>query len=460
MNLSVQNISVCFSHKTALDSVSIEFMAGKIHILIGENGAGKSTLTNVICGDLYPTSGSIFINNKKVTFKSPADAIKNGIVCVHQHPFLAQSISIKENLQLGLHHFNKEEAYKLLKEWLPDVKPGTLVKNLGGDERFFTSLCGALLKKPALLILDEPSALLDLQQREQLFSKLRKFADDGMNIIVITHYMEEAKKYADTITYLEKGRITDSASEFLNKKITAENYSYTNTKKTDLQLVCKNLNSRPVNKPAIFDINFTAKAGEITLICGAVESGRETLEDLICAMSDAPSSGIYSIEKSDKKITYKIKKGNLTRRKLEKSGFSFGIIPSDKTFRGSNPQLSILQLLTGNIKGKQSELEKLAGNLIKKADINININEKASCLSGGMLQRLILERELAKKPDILILCEPVQGLDVISIQNFCNRFEELAAEGKIVLILSSSEFPEHVCHKIYNLNNGLLQEVR
>jgi len=465
MNLGLQNISVQYSHKIVLSDVTTEFASGQIHMLIGQNGAGKSTLVKVICGDILPTSGKIFIDNTEVQIKNPQIGIKNGIVCVHQNPLLAKSISIKENLILGLNKFDKEKANELLKQWLPDVKPSTLVKDLGGDQRFFTSLCGALLKNPKLLILDEPSALLDLSQRENLFNALKNFAAQGMNIIVITHNMDEAKKYADTITYLEDGVITTPKSEFLNQDLNAldsktlskHKIETSDSKKNNTYIQFENLESRPVNKPSIFDVSFTAKAGEITLVNGAVESGRETLEDLICGMYNLRSKGNIKIHKNEIDYNFKIKSG-FNRRKLEKSDIQFGIIPSNKNFRASNPKLTVLQLLTSGIKGRKNQLEEYAEKLIQKAEINITTKETAACLSGGMLQRLILEREIAKNPDILILCEPVQGLDVLTSQKLCQRLIELSNNGKILLVLSSSQFPTEICEKIFDLQNGFIKE--
>lgn len=469
MNLTLKNISVHYAHKIVLNDVSTEFNQGQIHMLIGQNGAGKSTLVKVICGDILPTSGQIFIDGAEVQIKNPQIGIKNGIVCVHQNPLLAKSISIKENLILGLSTYNKEKANALLKKWLPDIKESTLVKDLGGDQRFFTSLCGALLKNPKLLILDEPSALLDLSQRENLFSALKTFAAEGMNIIVITHNMDEAKKYADTITYLEDGVITKAKTEFLNQDLnTLDSSAFilssnnpdlenNDSKRNKTYIQFENLESRPVNKPSIFDVTFCAKGGEITLVNGAVESGRETLEDLICGMYSLRSKGNIKIHKDDSDYSFKITSG-FSRRKLEKSDFCFGIIPSNKHFRASNPKLSVLQLLTSGIKGSRIQLEEYAEKLIKKADIQITTKETASCLSGGMLQRLILERELAKNPDVLILCEPVQGLDVLTSQKLCQKLIELSDKGKIVLVLSSSQFPTEICKKVYDLQNGFIKE--
>lgn len=467
LNLSVQNIVLKYPKKSVLNGVSVDFDHSQIHALIGENGAGKSSLIKIICGDILPTEGKILLNNVDAEIKSPADAIKHGIVCVHQRPLLADGITIMENLMLGAAKFDKKKALSLLEEWLPGVSARTLVKNCSGDMRFFTSLVGALLKKPEILILDEPSALLDSKQRDFLFEKLKAFAAGGMNIIVITHFMDEAKKYGDTVTYLEEGLVSKPKADFFMRQGASGadlRDKSENSGKDNFTLSFHHLTSLPFDKPAIRDFSFTAKGGQITLILGQAEDGRETLEDAICGMSGAKESGQLQIKAPEKEFNFTIKKGNFTRRQLEKSPFRFGIIPSNKTFRGSNPNLTIFQLLStfDSRKNKSDTASKReqALSLIKKADVNISLNDKAEYLSGGMLQRLILEREIGKNPDILILCEPVQGLDSISTSKLCQRIQKIAEEGKIVLVLSSSEFPQEICHKIYKLEKRDLREVK
>lgn len=479
MKIEVKNISVKYPLKTVLKNVSQCFCDKKIHILIGENGAGKTTLTKVLCGDLIPDSGHIYINDQEVHFKSPKDAIDKGIICVHQTPLLAEEISVKENLLLGLSQFNKKDFDLITGKWLKNIKLSTATKNLGGDERFFTALSTALLKKPSVLILDEPSALLDFSQRDFLFNNLRDFADSGMTIIIITHNMEEARKYGDTITYLHEGEVKPSDESFINRQ---EKFSLeqSTSKNSGTYIEFKNLTSRPIDKPAIFDINFTAYAGELTLICGTTESGRETLEDLICGMTDKTSgnncSGTLTFHKSgqlnrmngdspqlmtNKHIhgdssQFKLKKKSFSRYTLEKSGIKIGIMPSNKDYRGSNPNLTVFQILTGKINGNRKKLIDHSMRIIKNADIKIKPQDKAVCLSGGMLQRILLEREIDNNPDILILCEPLQGLDVISSEKLCKRLLKLASEeSKIILILSSSEFPKEICTSVYNLNSGI-----
>ena len=163
-----------------------------------------------------------------------------------------------------------------------------------------------------------------------------------------------------------------------------------------------------------------------------------------------------SAPENPRHFSFSIKNGNFTRRKLEKSPFTFGIIPSNKTFRASNPELTILQLLTAGAKVQKDKDEKFSAlSIIKNADVNISPYDKAGYLSGGMLQRLILEREIAKNPDILILCEPVQGLDSERTEKVFKSIRDFADMGKIVIVLASSDFPRKICDSIYTLEKSL-----
>lgn len=461
VNISVENLILQYPKKSVLCGLSASFESGKINILMGENGAGKSSLIKIICGDILPDSGKIIINGEEVKIRSAADGIKKGIVCVHQRPILADSISILENLSLGVKKFDRKKAEEELSKWLPRIKASLPVKNCSGEERFFISLSGALLKKPEVLILDEPSALLNLEEREYLFNKLRDFAQKGMNIIVISHYIDEAEKYGDRVTCLDNGkvlfslekgdsRLKEKLSE-LKKAIPSENK--TREHKSPLYLSFKNLTSIPKDKAAVRDFSFSARGGEITLIYGQAEDGRDTLEDIITGMNFAGQKGFLEINDDRRSFSYTLKKGNFTRRTLEKSPFKFGIIPSDKNFRGANPGLTIEQLLT--TMSSKSKDRDYSLNLIKKADVKILPEDKVSMLSGGMLQRLILEREIAKNPDILIMCEPLQGLDSERSRKVFEEIRKIADRGKIVIVLAAKDFPGEICEKIYRLEKSL-----
>lgn len=362
--LQLKDICVNYSYKKVLTGISTSFETGKIYSLLGENGAGKSTLAHVICGDIKPTSGTLYITHSEVHFNSPRDALEHGITCVHQRPLLSQSVTIFDNLRIGI----TKQQYKLLKKsdilsslmkiWLPEHQPSTPVKNLTEEEQFYVSLISALLKNPKLIILDEPPSVP--------VEKLRLLTEQGITIIMITHNLKEAVEKSDIIILLQNGLI---------------------------------LQESPADKITEAEIK----------------------------------QKLYGISKTVK-IPECIKQENLNENQIVHQFGKIGYIPTDKTFVASNPNLSILQLVTAfHPNGKQSALKEKAQNLLKNADVNIKLNEKASCLSGGMLQRIILEREIEENPEKLIMFNPTHGLDVEATERLYTILEKLSANGTEVI---------------------------
>jgi len=364
MHIKLSGIELTYSYKKVLRGVNVEFAEGGIHALLGENGAGKSSLMKILTGSIKPSSGKIFINGREVAFKKNADSLKAGIACVYQRPFLSDHISVKDNLKIGLKSkvfntgFAEAEKSGFLSGIDLDQKAGTL----SGDQRFFTAFTGSLLRNPEVLILDEPTALLDSEQSIQLFQKLRSLAEKGMNIILITHKKEDLK-YCDDITFLSEGLILDKQSDadFQNADIPEEN---------------------PENRKKVS-------------------------------------------EKLDAAECKKLRKENC------------GVIPSDKTYLASNPELTITQLVCSTFKesSKPAVLKTHTEDIIRKAGINILPGEKVKNLSGGMLQRLILERELYSNPKVIYLEDPYQGLDAASSRRLEERIKDCAAKGSKVVYL-------------------------
>ena len=328
MNLELRDISLKFSHKIVLQNLCLSFEQRKLHALLGENGAGKSTTANIICGELTPDKGELLLDGKPVTFRSPKDAIQHGICYVHQRPLLADYITVKENLLLGLNKEQKERLIPQAKKWLPEVKLNSFVKDYGADTRFFIALTSALIKSPELLILDEPSALLDDAQRTFLFENLRSLAKVGMNIIIITHNYDEAQKYCDTIDFLEDGKVikdykplehTLSVEELNNQKQVARN-----SEDFNIMGIC-------------------VQKGKITLVKGLAEDGLDEFErKLIGLRALRQAQGPQGL--NDKKL---------------------GIIPTDRKFTGSNPNLTIEQMLTAALEIPENQKPDIALQMIK-----------------------------------------------------------------------------------------------
>ena len=452
MDLALEDITLKFPHKTVLQNLCVRFSGGQLHALLGQNGAGKSTTANIICGELKPDSGKILLDGESVAFKTPRDAIAKEICYVHQRPMLADSISVKENLLLGL---NKEQKERLLLEaqkWLPGVELNTLVKNYGADTRFFIALTSALIKTPQILILDEPSALLNEEQEEFLFENLHQLASNGMNIIIITHNFEEAKKYCDTIDFIEEGQIIEKNE--LKQKGHIDPFDKLRDRKIDLRdrkIDLRDLggnfntNGNSTSQETIpFTYNnysFEITKGQITLIKGLAEDGMEELEKELIALRQAVPEFV---------------KGQGPRLFHDKK---IGLIPTDRKFTGSNPNLTIQQMLTAALDIPENQKPAAAKKMIEASGVNITALEKCSNLSGGMLQKLMFEREFYGAPEFLILCNPLQGLDVQTCERSYKRIMQAAQNGAYVLVLSYGAFPSEYSDKEYRISKGKLEEV-
>lgn len=401
MNLELRDICLKFSHKNVLQKLNVRFEEAQLHALLGENGAGKSTAANIICGELQPDSGQILIDGKPVVFHTPREAINRGICYVHQRPMLADSITVKENLLLGLNKEQKKRLEAVAQKWLADIELNSLTKKYGADTRFFIALTSALIKAPRILILDEPSALLDENQEKFLFENLRELAAGGMNIIVITHNYDEAKKYCDTVDYLEDGVLV------LKKELD--------------QVRPFPPRSLSLSKGAI-----SSNSGSIKLITGLPQNKLDEMEKTL----------IWENRALQRQRAHRTQGS----QRLSK-GPSTGFIPTDRKYTGSNPNLTIEQMLTAALDIPENQKPDVARKMIEASGVNIQPQEKCSCLSGGMLQKLMIEREFYNNPKSLILCNPLQGLDVKTCRKTCERIQKAAQEGADVLVLSYGEFP-------------------
>lgn len=459
-SLAVSHISKHYSRKKALDDVSLSFETGSVYALLGENGAGKSTLASLLSGDAEPTTGGILLDGQPVSFRSPHDAISSGITMVRQQPLLADELSVLENCILGNEKtgaagsLKKQDAAAELEEiqraWfflvLLSKKAGTLT----APERFFASLLANLYKKPRFLLLDEPSATLDEEQRKKLFTTLRdKAHQEDICIIFITHNIQEALDYADTITILQKGRvvyseditqekpaISDIADKLFARKESrgftfaaaqADRAAFISNDTPMLEL--RNVTVRPDEGAALFNINFSVPKGALTCIKGQRESGLDTLEDLITGMLDTADSRTSFRRNPSVSGTICFNGTELstplTPRFLRQH--ETAIIPFRKMIRGSHPELTVAELLGST--GADPE------SILKQVQTDIIPHEKVKALSGGMLQRLIIARELFSNPSFVIMSSPSYGLDRFSTGKIAETIAALLSQGITVLVL-------------------------
>ncbi|MDE7392430.1 MAG: ATP-binding cassette domain-containing protein [Treponemataceae bacterium] len=492
MTVETRGLTKSYPLKTALDRVSVSFAGGHIHALVGENGAGKSTLARLLCGDLLPTAGSILLDGTPVAFASPKDALRAGIVPVHQRPLLTTAITAHENIILQVQearakkplflHAPTAELRSLRDRWAEHLHLNALVKDLGGNMRFYVSLLGALLRKPRVLLLDEPSAFLDSSERTRLYQNLRTLADGGTNVIVITHSRAEATTCADSVTLLQNGTLIaqfDSPKDYDDwlkqhpaiapnemhggeslppapKQSFSASPSPRGAPLTPPSAPQKNalavmhLSSLPKNRPALLDASLTAAYGAITAVTGLQEAALDTLEDALTGMETASAAGFVTLTAADGASTT-VRASKVTPRLLR--AHRTAIVPSDRTFRAAHPDITVEQLLSVYAK---TDPRGTALRLIRRADVHITPEQSVAQLSGGMLQRLILTRELATAPALLMLCNPMQGLDIQAQATLCQTLVALARAGKAVLILGTQDFPLSLCQTVYALESGVL----
>ncbi len=496
MTVATCGLTKSYPLKTALDRVSVSFAGGHIHALVGENGAGKSTLARLLCGDLLPTAGSILLDGTPAAFASPKDALRTGIVPVHQRPLLATAITAHENIILQVQetrakkplflHAPTAELRSLRDRWAEHLHLNALVKDLGGNMRFYVSLLGALLRKPRVLLLDEPSAFLDSRERAHLYDNLRALADGGTNVIVITHSRAEATTCADSVTLLQNGTLVaqfgspkdyddwlaqhpgiapnemPGATQGGESLPPAPKQSFSappSTGDTPVTppsapqknaLTVTHLSSLPKNRPALLDASLTAAFGAITAVTGLQEAALDTLEDALTGMETSCAKGFVTLAAADgTRMTVRANK--VTPRLLR--AHRTAIVPSDRTFRAAHPDTTVEQLLSVYAK---ADPRGTALRLIRQANVHITPEQSVAQLSGGMLQRLILARELATAPVRLILCNPMQGLDIQAQVTLCQTLVALARAGTAIVILGTQDFPLSLCQYVYALEGGIL----
>ena len=457
--LSVSNVCKSYGNKTVLKNITCDFPAGNFFALLGENGAGKSTLASLICGEKSADSGTILFTGIKTC------------TLVHQRPLLADSLTVRDNIILGSEpvcslpflknvktdFIDFSAAHKKIEDvlhlWNIDADIGVKASSLSAAERFYAAFAASAYKNPDVFILDEPGSVLNETQKHALYPALRNFARSGRIVILITHQMSDALEYADSLVLLRAGKeavcMSVGDKEKTGKAVQEVLYGgktegqtkaappfagtpiLQNPDCTQAVLSVEHLSCAPSQGGALNDIGFKVYARKITCIYGHRANGLETLENLITGMKNCTYTGTVAVNGKAVKPSPRL---------LRDEGC--GIVPFNRTFRGSNPELSVEQILTVHLKpADRIKNADYARCLIKRAGITIGTDEKASALSGGMLQRLIIERETAENRKLLILSEPERGLDSRAVQALSERLRSLAESGTAVLLFISAGSP-------------------
>ena len=453
--VEMQDIVLRFPGVLANDHVNFSLRRGGIHALLGENGAGKSTLMNVLSGLYRPESGSIKVFGEPVDFHSPRDAIAKGIGMVHQHFMLVPTLSVTENILLGLDEprfFMKLSKYNkkilaLQEKFGLKVDPTAKIWQLSVGEQQRVEILKALYRGADILILDEPTAVLAPTEIDELISTMNALVAQGKSIIFISHKLNEVRSVANRLTVLRKGKVTAEgiSLEGLSRAQLAElmvgrkvifNVEKEHQEPGETVLEVKDLTgSNDRGLCAFKNISFKIREGEILGIAGVAGNGQSELVEAITGLRSCTGSILIN--------------GTEVINQSPRASMDCGLahIPEDRTGVGSAPNLSV----TNNLIMKNYNRDPIsngwrinytaasehAENLKDDYEIQApSVSTQARKLSGGNLQKLILAREISSGPKLIVAMQPTRGLDVGAIEGIQKLLLEQRANGAAILLLS------------------------
>ncbi len=448
--LEVKGISKTFGKVKALDSVDFYLQKGVVHGLLGENGAGKSSLMNVLSGIYIPEQGTIKIHNKKIERLNPELASSLGIGMVHQEFRLIENFTIKDNLTLSKANIfleNFKEAYLKYSEIFSlNSSYNTLVKDLSVGEKQKVEIMKLIFKNSAIMLLDEPTAVLTPQETSQLKISLETLSkEDEKTIVLITHKLKEIKDFTETIFVMKNGKMvaenlqTDEVTdkhliELMMGEIKTMSFKKDNLKgetKLEVQNISL-INNDEVN--VLKDISFNIKSGEILGVAGVSGNGQVELSNVICGIQQE-FNGKVLINSNDVSG-----KGVKSRKKLNLS-----YIPENRLGVGLAPGVSVLdnsaireyfKASYGPHLSKGKMLNYL-NDLIKQFSIKApDVKAEISTLSGGNMQKLLMGRELISNPEVIVAAQPTRGLDVSAVESIHKLIINQRDEGSAVLLIS------------------------
>ncbi|BBD63831.1 ABC transporter-like protein [Nostoc commune NIES-4072] len=446
MYLRLENISKSFNSFVANHNISFSVDAGKIHGILGENGAGKTTLMNIISGLYQPDSGKIYLEDKPVKITSPKGAIKLGIGMVYQHFMLVPKLTVTENIILGIEknwclnlRKKQEEIAALCQAYGLEIDPTERVENLPVGTQQRVEILKVLYRQAQLLILDEPTAVLTSREVELLINILRQLAAAGKTIIFISHKLEEVINLCDTITVLRRSKVvaTTTAKEVTPQQLAElmvgrEVVLQVNKSSSVPGEVIASVHNLSVANDrgilAVRNISFQLQAGKILGIAGVDGNGQRELADAI--------AGLIPINNGKIELN-----SFCTRQRI-------GYIPEDRQKMGLVLQFSIAQNLIlnafknlpfcRNFLLQPLAIKNHAQVVMKEFDIRATREDmKVSQLSGGNQQKVILARELAGEPNLIIAMQPTRGLDVGATAAVHSQLLAQRDRGAAILYIST-----------------------
>ncbi len=476
--IELRNISKRFGSVIANKDVNLSVNNGEILSLLGENGSGKTTLMNMISGIYFPDEGQIFIDGQEVVISSPKDAFDYKIGMIHQHFKLVDVFSAAENIVLGLENQGKFDINAITKKVKEisdkygfDIDPKKKIYEMSVSEKQTVEIIKVLYRGANILILDEPTAVLTPQETQKLFKILRSMRDDGKAIIIITHKLHEVLSLSDRVAVLRKGEYigtvnTAEANEALLTEMMVGQKIDLNIERSEPidpedRLVVRDITcmSREGIK-LLDDVSFTAKSGEILGIAGIAGSGQRELLEAIAGLQHLNEGEIlYHNPKTGTVENLRDK----TPMQIRDLGVRLSFVPEDRLGMGLVGNMDIIDnmMLRSYKKGRTVFVERKAPKELANKIINDlqvvtpGATTPVRRLSGGNVQKVLVGREIAASPTVLMAAYPVRGLDINSSYTIYNLLNEQKKKGVAVIFVGEDlDVLIELCDRIMVIGSG------
>lgn len=467
--ISMTNIHKSFSGIEVLHGVDFDVRSGEVHALMGENGAGKSTLMKILMGEMKMDAGSIQANGENVQIEKPTDAHRYGLRMIHQELCLIPDMTIAENIfagrELSRHGLVKKQEQnartaEILKGLDLKLNPKTRVRDLRTAQMQMVEITKAVSFGANVIVMDEPTSSISTKDTQHLFQIIRKLKEQGIAFIYITHRMEEVFQIADRMTILRDGsRVACEPMRFFDHDKIIQMMVGRELKDYFPERNCKIgsdpvLSVRNLSRTHEFrDISFDLYPGEILGLAGLVGAGRTELASVIFGVHK-PDSGSIRV------------RGRTQRFSSPKKAVAQGValVPEDRKMMGLNLIGSVRDNILTLVEKKnsahgfirRSRRNEQAASMVQKLSIKIHsLSQLTGKLSGGNQQKVVLAKWLLREPEIMILDEPTRGIDVGSRADIYKLINEMANQGKAILLISS-DMPEIIgmCDRIAVLAEG------
>ncbi len=480
--VQLRNITKRFGKVTANDGVSLDINRGEILSLLGENGSGKTTLMNMLAGIYFPDEGEILVNGAPVTIASPKDAFGCGIGMVHQHFKLVDVFTAAENIVLGLHEEGaldlKAAAGRITdicEKYGFQIDPNKKIYDMSVSEKQTVEIVKVLYRGADILILDEPTAVLTPQETDQLFAVMRNMKADGKALVIITHKLHEVMDVADRVAVLRKGKyIGDVATSHTSPQALTDmmvgravtlNIDRPAPKDPSPRLEVKGLTVYDeLGVKRLDNVSFTAMGGEILGIAGIAGSGQKELLEAIAGLQPLESGASIRFHPvGSAPDAPGVELAGKTPLQIKRAGVSLAFVPEDRLGMGLVGSLGMTgnMLLRSYRRGKGAFADRkaprqLAEEVVRELDVvTPGVNFPVRRLSGGNVQKVLVGREIAQEPAVLMTAYAVRGLDINTSYTIYNLLTEQKLRGVAVIYVGEDlDVLLELCDRILVLCGG------